>query len=68
MTDSTSHQVRAWLGEHLVIDYVGPRGAAARFEDAIGRSFTSLRVTNEPLMDDVVTAGGRPRHPQADDR
>ncbi|GAA1580342.1 hypothetical protein GCM10009789_37720 [Kribbella sancticallisti] len=43
------HRVCAWLGEHLIIDYVGAPASAARFEEVVRRSFTTLHVTNEPV-------------------
>ncbi|MBP2351741.1 hypothetical protein JOF29_002824 [Kribbella aluminosa] len=42
------HRVCAWLGEYLIVEYVGVPASAAKLEDAIRRSFTTLRVTNEP--------------------
>lgn len=61
------HRVSAWLGEHLIIDFVESPAAAAHFEDALRHDSTILRVTNEPAMD-VVTAAARPDHRQGDDR
>lgn len=61
------HRVSGWLGEHLIIDYVGSPAAAVHFEDALRHDSTILRVTNEPATD-VVTAAARLGHRLGDDR
>jgi hypothetical protein len=40
-------RVCAWLGDYPILDYVGTPAAAAKFEEAVRRSFTTLRITNE---------------------
>jgi hypothetical protein len=41
------HRVCGWLDDYLIVDYVGIPASAERFEDAIRRNFTALRVTSE---------------------
>ncbi|TWD79074.1 hypothetical protein FB561_0125 [Kribbella amoyensis] len=42
----TDRRVRAWLGEHLIADYIGEADAAG----CMRSRFLSLRVTNEPAI------------------
>jgi hypothetical protein len=54
------HRVCAWLDEHLIVDYIGTPSAAANFENALRRSFATLRITNEDA-DSVDYASGPSR-------
>ncbi|GAA1548378.1 hypothetical protein GCM10009804_00920 [Kribbella hippodromi] len=48
VTELPLRRVCVWLGEHKIIDHVSEPAAAARFEAAIQRQCTRLRVTSEP--------------------
>lgn len=68
MTDQAEplHRVCAWLGEYLIIEYLGAPAPAARFENAVRGSFTTLRITNEPALTPTMAAA-RPGSPRDGD-
>lgn len=43
------HRVRVWFGAHPIATYVAEPALAARYEAAMRRRFSGLKVTNEPL-------------------
>lgn len=50
-----------WLGEHLILDYIGTAAQAARFENSIRDSFSILDVTSEPATSaDQGSGSSRP--------
>ncbi|QNE19950.1 hypothetical protein F1D05_21085 [Kribbella qitaiheensis] len=53
IAEMTSRQhrrrVRVWFGEHVIAQYVAEAPLAARYEQAMRRRFTGLRVTNDIL-------------------
>lgn len=51
-------RVRAWLADHLIIDYVVDDDSAAHgYISTLRRSLGNLRVTVEPLATPPPTAG-----------
>ncbi|MGZ0150154.1 hypothetical protein ACXJJ3_24045 [Kribbella sp. WER1] len=42
-------RVCVWFGKHKIVDHVADLATAARFEEAMGRRFGSLRVTSEAV-------------------
>jgi hypothetical protein len=42
-------RVRVWFGEHVIAQYVAEAPLAARYEQAMRRSFAGLKVTNDLL-------------------
>ncbi|GAA1554695.1 hypothetical protein GCM10009789_05170 [Kribbella sancticallisti] len=53
-------RVRVWFGDTAIADYRAEPALAARYEAAMSRRFSGLRVTNEPLTPtDAASVIGR---------
>jgi hypothetical protein len=42
-------RVRVWLGSHCIVDHITAPDLADEYAEAMGRRYTSCRVTSEPL-------------------
>ncbi|HZX05331.1 hypothetical protein [Kribbella sp.] len=43
-----ARRVRVWFGAHVIADYTAAPAAADRYQAAMARRFTGLRITVEP--------------------
>lgn len=51
----TIRRVEVWFGDHKIIEYYNEDpGKAADFETAMRRRWPSLKVTNEPVAEELV--------------
>jgi hypothetical protein len=55
-------RVQAWLGSHLIADWIGNAPHAERLAASMRAQFSSLRITNESLV------GGRGQAGASSDR
>lgn len=44
-----SRRVRVWFGSHVIVDYRAEGALAERYAAAMGRRFSGLRITNDPV-------------------
>lgn len=49
----TDRCVRVWFGEHVIAEYTAEPETAMRYQAAMTRRFTRLRVTIEPAESDA---------------
>jgi hypothetical protein len=50
-------RVRVWFGRNPIFDYLAEPELAQRYEDAMRRRCSGLRVTNEPNANSADKAG-----------
>jgi hypothetical protein len=48
--------VRVWFGEHVIARYTAEPALAERYAAAMDRRFAGLKITNEPVPSEPVTA------------